>query len=150
MEISFSKEMFFLGWSFWIIVAIACLILELATTSAVFLCFAVAAIVVTFIAGFTNSLELQLGCLALFSLLGFSWLKPLAQKYCYQNKTAKTNADALVGQIGRVMEGITPEKPGRVMVGGDDWRAQADETINTGATVLVVKVENNKVFVKKS
>lgn len=65
-------------------------------------------------------------------------------------QAARTNADALIGCIGKVMEPIDKQSStGRVFVEGDDWRAvsESNETIPMGAQVIVKRVESNRLHV---
>lgn len=63
---------------------------------------------------------------------------------------ARTNADALVGSTGRVLESIDNlSATGRVLVEGDDWRAlsETNEPIAAGEMVLVKRIESNRLHV---
>jgi membrane protein implicated in regulation of membrane protease activity len=65
---------------------------------------------------------------------------------------ARTNADALVGRIGKVIEGIDNQSSnGRILVEGDDWRAvsEGDETIAVGERVIVKRIESNRLHVSR-
>ena len=65
---------------------------------------------------------------------------------------ARTNADALVGREGKVVEAVdNRSSSGRVLVEGDDWRAvsETDETIALGEQVIVKRVESNRLHVSR-
>ena len=47
-----------------------------------------------------------------------------------------------VGRVGRVVEEIRPEVPGRILVGDAEWAAQAATRLELGAEVRVVAQEN--------
>ena len=57
----------------------------------------------------------------------------------------KSNADALIGQIGEVSQTIIAGDYGRVKLDGDDWKAEAPtstENIEVGTKVKVVGRES--------
>lgn len=62
--------------------------------------------------------------------------------------TKKTNADALIGKNALVLSPIEPQKPGRVRVESEDWRAESDEKIQKGDTVKVVSISGVTLKVK--
>lgn len=78
--------------------------------------------------------------LALFaagSVLAFFTIQPLVNRFIQEKIT--TNADAIVGQKGRITEEVNPEKgTGRASVGGDDWKVESDQIIAVGTQVEVV------------
>lgn len=55
-------------------------------------------------------------------------------------QTTRTNADALLGQAGRVAKMIGPGHPGQVKVEGEVWRAEADHALDAGQEVVVESV----------
>jgi membrane protein implicated in regulation of membrane protease activity len=63
-----------------------------------------------------------------------------------------TNTDALLGKTARVIEVITPERPGRIKFEGDEWRAALDRPengpIDLGRTVRVVRLDGVTAFVE--
>jgi membrane protein implicated in regulation of membrane protease activity len=62
-------------------------------------------------------------------------------KYLHKNADERvSNADALMGRIGRVSETIEAEGYGRVAIDGDDWKAVSANggRIEKGANVKVV------------
>ena len=73
-------------------------------------------------------------------------------KYAHKkNDNIKTNIDALVGKEGRVITTIDNAlNQGRVMVEGDDWKAEAEnnEVINQGKKIEVLKVNSTILTVK--
>ena len=64
----------------------------------------------------------------------------------------KLNIDALEGKTGRVLEEINPQKnSGRVLVYGDDWKAESEDQsiIAVDSQIEVVKVDCNILIVKQ-
>lgn len=58
-----------------------------------------------------------------------------------------TGQEGLIGMIGIAKTDIKPE--GKVFVFGELWDAYSDEPINQGDKVIINKIENFKMFVKK-
>jgi len=139
-------------WSIWSAAAIVFFIVELFTTSAIFLCFGVSALLVAAVTLLGGGLQIQLFIFAVASVILFFLLKPLVVKYLYSSRERlETNVYALIGKTGIVIERIAPdENKGRVKVGGDDWRAVSaeDKVFEVGEKVIVVRVESNVVYVQ--
>lgn len=73
--------------------------------------------------------------------------RPLARRFQDQ-KLVPSNVDAVVGQEGIVLETIDPvTNTGRVRIGSEEWRARADEHIESGERVCVLGVEGATVVV---
>lgn len=64
-------------------------------------------------------------------------------------KKSVVGAEGLIGKVSEVVEKITPQKSGRVVVGGEYWFAEADEEIDAGCKAEIIKVEGLKLKVKK-
>ncbi len=56
---------------------------------------------------------------------------------------------SIIGSKGRAIDKIEPGKPGFVIVEGEYWKAESDETINPGDTIVVVDKEEHVLKVKK-
>ena len=58
--------------------------------------------------------------------------------------TAETQkiASEHVGRVGKVVEAIRPEVPGRIMLGDAEWSASSAVEIAPGTTVKVVAQDN--------
>jgi membrane protein implicated in regulation of membrane protease activity len=132
-------------WQLWAILAVVCLIVELMTGGFFIICFAigaVAAAVTTLIGG----LALQVVVFIIFSAVSVFMVRPFALRYLHENKPAPvSNADAILGRVGRVSETIVAGGFGRVAIDGDDWKAQAtgtDTDIAEGSLVQVTGRES--------
>jgi membrane protein implicated in regulation of membrane protease activity len=77
----------------------------------------------------------------------------LGRKYIHR-KTAvpleRTNVDAVIGKSGIVIKEIEKNTVGRVKVGNEQWRAQAEETIKEGDEIIVTRVTGATLSVRKS
>lgn len=129
-------------WPLWAIMGVVCLILELTTGGFYIICFAVGAIAALVVSLLGMSFGWQLAAFAVVSAVAIFTVRPFAMKYLHENKPAPvSNADAIIGRIGRVSETITAGHYGRVAIDGDDWKAQASTTttdIAKGSQVRVV------------
>ncbi|MDD7317628.1 MAG: NfeD family protein [Prevotellaceae bacterium] len=139
-------------WQLWAIVAFILLILELTSGDFFILCFAIAA-------GATSLLSLtglpfmwQLLVFAALSVLCLFFVRPVMLKYFHRNDPGrKSNADALIGQEGRVSETIDADGHGRVAIDGDDWKAVSADSgeITKGTKVRVVGRDSIIITVEK-
>jgi membrane-bound serine protease (ClpP class) len=58
-----------------------------------------------------------------------------------------TGGEGLLGETGIVRSAI--DRTGYIYLAGELWEASADETIEEGAEVVVIEVDNLKVKVKR-
>lgn len=128
-------------WQLWALVSFICLILELTNGDFFIMCFAIggvcAAIASALGVGFYGGLLV----FAICSVLSLWLVRPTALKYLHKNADERvSNADALMGRIGRVSETIEAEGYGRVAIDGDDWKAVSANRgrIEKGSNVKVV------------
>ncbi len=132
-------------WQLWAILAVVCLIVELMTGGFFIICFAIGAVAAALTTLF-GGLALQVVVFIIFSAVSVFMVRPFALRYLHENKPApKSNADALLGRVGRVSETIVAGGFGRVAIDGDDWKAQAtgtDTDIAEGSLVQVTGRES--------
>lgn len=132
-------------WLIWVIISIVCLILELSSGDFFILCFAIGAAVSAIVAGCGASLTVQIIVFAVVSALSLLLVRPaLIKKLHKPNRERLSNADAMIGQEGRVSESIEAGGYGRVAIDGDDWKAQSADgsAIDKNVRVRVVKMES--------
>lgn len=137
---------YFLGnmWEVWAVIAVLGLIIELSSGDFFVICFSIGAVGAAIAAPFTNT-YIQLGVFAVVTALSIFQVRPFALKYLHKNEDPRvSNADALIGQTGRVSETIPVGEYGRVAIGGDDWKALSNskESIPVGTAVRVVSRES--------
>ena len=138
-------------WLIWIIISIVCLILELSSGDFFILCFAIGAAVAAIIAGCGLSLTWQIIIFAIVSALSLLLVRPaLLKKLHKPQRERPSNAEAMIGQTGRVSEEIEANGFGRVAIDGDDWKARSADgsAIEKGARVRVVKMDSIILTVK--
>ena len=132
-------------WLLWVIISIVCLSLELSSGDFFILCFAIGAAVSAIVAGCGANLTVPIITFAVVSALSLLLVRPaLIKKLHKPHRERLSNAEAMIGQEGRVSEDIIAGGYGRVAIDGDDWKAcSADgSAIAQGARVRVVKMDS--------
>ena len=128
-------------WQVWAVVSIVCLILELSSGDFFIICFSIGAVFGAVAAAVGMSIYWQLALFALFSILSIFFVRPVALRYLHKNEDNRvSNADALIGRIGKVTETVEADGFGWVAIDGDVWKAvtHAEKDIPVGAKVKVV------------
>ena len=132
-------------WLIWVIISIICLILELSSGDFFILCFAIGAASAAIFTGCGASLTVQIIVFAILSALSLLLVRPaLLKKIHKPNKERLSNAEAMIGQTGRVSETIEAGGYGRVAIDGDDWKSVSLDggAIDKGVRVRVVKMDS--------
>ena len=138
-------------WQMWAVVAVVCLILELTSGDFFIICFSVGALFAAIAAAFGLGFYSQLVAFAVFTLISLFWVRPFAKRYLHKGEDNRvSNADALIGRQGRVVETVRADGFGRVQIDGDIWKAVTNETadIPEGAAVRVVSRESTIINVE--
>lgn len=127
-------------WLLWLIVSFTCLIVELSSGDFYFVCFALGALASIVLAALDAPFAAQLLSWAVASVLCLVFVRPSLVRRLHDKAERKSNADALIGRQGKVIEAIPADGHGYVQIDGDQWRAvSADKTaIALGNTVTVV------------
>ena len=139
-------------WQFWAVVAVACLILELTAGDFFIMCFSIGAAFACGAAALGLGFYAQLVFFAIFTLLSLFLIRPVALRYFHRHDEGRvSNADALLGRHGKVVETIKAGGYGRVQIDGDIWKAEADGAadIPEGTTVTVVNRASTIITVKQ-
>jgi len=141
-------------WQLWLLMAVIFLISELSTGGFYILCFSIGAVVSMLLALCGVSLTAQVLVFAIASAICLFFVRPFMKKYFHGGKGddgRASNADALMGRVGRVSERIEAGGYGRVAIDGDDWKALSDDggAIEKGESVEVVGRESIIITVKK-
>lgn len=139
-------------WKMWAVVAIICLILELTAGDFFLICFAIGAVGAAVDAGLLgNGIYAQLFVFVVITLLCLFYVRPFAKRYLRKGEDKRvSNADALLGRQGRVVETIEAGGFGRVQIDGDIWKAvtRGEADIPEGSNVTVVDRESTIITVK--
>lgn len=127
-------------WQLWAVVAVICLILEMMAGDFFIICFSIGSLFAALVAAMGGGIYLQLTAFAIFTLVCLFWLRPFAKRYLHKGEDARiSNADALLGRKGRVVETVKAGGYGRVQIDGDVWKAvtTGERDIPEGTTVTV-------------
>ncbi len=128
-------------WQTWIVLAVVCLILELTAGDLFIICFSFGAVAAAIFAAFGLNIYYQLAAFSICTLICVFWVRPIAKRYFHKNEENRvSNADALIGRKGKVVEPVIADGYGRVQIDGDIWKAvtEGKEDIPVGATVTVI------------
>ncbi len=142
---------------YWLIIGVMLFFLELALPGFVLFFFAVAAILTALLSWLTPvALSWQLGFFIITSLGSLFTLRDIVQRRFF-TKAGKEDVDekgedvilAVPGDRGVVTTEITPPAEGRIKYSGTFWRATADEKIEEGEIIEVVKQAELVIHVRK-
>lgn len=128
-------------WLLWTVIMFVCLIIELSSGDFYVTCFAIGALITVPAAALEVPLWMQVLVWAVASVLSILLVRPQLVKHLHKpGRKLVTNADAIIGRRGIVIEPIEASKPGYVKIDGDEWRAVGDGglTFEKGDEVTVV------------
>ena len=138
-------------WQLWATIAVICLILELSSGDFFIICFSIGAVFGALAALMGLGIYVQIFVFALFSVLSIFLVRPVALRYLHRGEENRvSNADALLGRQGRVVETVKADGFGRVQIDGDVWKAVTNEPqdIPEGTNVRVVGRESTIITVE--
>ena len=139
-------------WHIWIIIAIILFIAEIFTPAFLAASLAIGCIFAGIVSSMDFGINIQLLAFSAGTLVSFFGIRPFILKVGHKKSgDLKTNVHALVGKTGKVIVTIDNNiNQGRVMVEGDDWRAETvnDEVLHTGEKVQILKVNSTILTVK--
>ena len=139
-------------WQLWAAIAVICLILELSSGDFFIICFSIGAVFGLLSALLGLNIYGQILLFALFSLLSIFLVRPVALRYLHRNEEQRvSNADALMGRVGHVVETVKANGYGRVQIDGDIWKSVTNEAtdIPAGTRVRVIGRESIIITVEK-
>ena len=134
----------------WIIAIIVFAVVEGVTEGLVSVWFAIGALAGLIVSVKGYGALAQLEAFVAVSALALAATRPLVKRYAAQGYT-KTNADRVIGQIGRVTEAVDSES-GAVYADGKTWTARSsDGTVLPAETqVKVDRIEGVKLYVTRA
>jgi len=133
----------------WLILAIVCLAIESQTVALTSIWFAAGALLAMIASLLGLSLKAQIIIFLISSIVLLTFTRKLFVDKLKTGKE-KTNVDALIGDVGLVIEEIAPFHPGQVKVKGQVWTAIAakeDMTVPKDHPVKIVAIEGVKLIV---
>ncbi len=130
-----------------LVISVVLLVIEVITTSTIFIWFAIGGFAAAFASLFTeNYLVLTL----IFGITSISLMALLRTKFRtkLESQSVGTSYEKILNQKAIVIEEITPIKSGTVKVSGQDWSARSDEIHAVGEEVCIIKINGSHVIVK--
>ncbi len=137
-------------WIFWAIIIFSCLILELSSGDFFITCLAIGALF-SLGSSFFLPFWAQISIGAVCSVLSIWFIRPkILHRFHAYGENRLSNADALIGRIGIVIEAIPAGGSGYVKVDGDEWKAvsQVPQEIKKGNKVEIIGRDSIIVTVK--
>lgn len=138
--------------TFWLILLIGLIIIELMTMALTTVWFAGGALAAAVVAGVGGPLWLQVVVFLLVSLILLLFTRPVAVKY-FNKDREKTNVESMIGKQAIVISEIDNiEGIGQVTVSGQEWSARSlDDGVKlpVGAVVYVRAVSGVKLIVEE-
>lgn len=137
-------------WQLWAVLAVVGLILELTSGDFFIMCIAIGAAGAAITAPFA-SIYVQLAVFGAVTLFSLFQVRPFVLRYLHRDEENRvSNADALMGRMGRVTETIQAKGFGYVAIDGDLWKAVSagDDEIAVGTRVKVVGRESTIITVQ--
>ena len=129
----------------WMYVGAFLMLAELASPGFVVFFFGLAAATVSLLKWMFPSLPLW-GQLAAFSVLSILYLlvlrKYLKKVFTGDKQESPSIDNEYIGRVGRVVEVVRPDVPGRILLGDAEWTAKCDRRLEAGTEVRVVAQEN--------
>lgn len=135
-------------WLVWTLICVLALILEVSSGTFYILCFAIGAAFAIVVSLFSIPFWLQVLLFVVVSVLSIFCVRPLMLRWLHPSKDSRvSNADALLGRIGVVIEPITAKQPGYVKIDGDEWKAVAKDGIEIAKGQQVKVVGRDSIIV---
>lgn len=129
----------------WMYAGAFLMLAELASPGFVVFFFGLAAATVSLLKWMFPSLPLW-GQLAAFSVLSILYLlvlrKYLKKVFTGDKQESPSIDNEYIGRVGRVVEVVRPDVPGRILLGDAEWTAKAATRLELGTEVRVVAQEN--------
>lgn len=136
----------------WLIVFVACIVIEIITMGLTTIWFAGGALVAAVGAALNAPLWLQIVLFVAVSLVLLYFTRPIAVKY-FNKDRVRTNAESLVGKQAIVISEIDNlQGIGQVTVGGQEWSARTTIegiTLPVGSVVIVRAISGVKLMVEE-
>lgn len=138
-------------WHLWTIFGLLLIIVEMVTPAFFFASFGVAALLTAPVAAYGLGFTGQLAVFAGASVFCMAAVRPIFIRFIYSRREPPVNTHALLGQSGTVVDPIgADDLPGRVKVGGEEWRAVSltGVPIAPGTRIEITEVSSATLTVK--
>ena len=139
-----------MGSTFWLIVFIVLVVIELITVGLVSVWFAAGALAAFISSYFTDNILIQLPIFIVVSIVSLIATRPILKKFFSKN-IVKTNVNKLIGETAIVLEDLSKTNMGKVKVDGQIWSAINSEKgrILKDSEVEILSIEGVKLIVRK-
>lgn len=140
---------------YWLIIGVMLFFLELALPGFILFFFGLGAMITAFVAWlFPVAISWQLALFIVASLVSLFTLRGMIQRRFFDSGAEEEEQDvdiatATPGDRGVVCMGIFPPAEGRIKYSGSFWRATADEKIEDGEIISVVRQDGLIIHVEK-
>jgi membrane protein implicated in regulation of membrane protease activity len=138
-------------WGWWLIVAAALGVGEVATLGFFLGPVAIAAGIAAVVAAIGGGVELQVAVFVIASIASLGIIRPIARRHLRTPARIRTGAAALIGTRATVVERVDAHS-GQVKIGGEIWTARPfdeDDVFEQGARVDVMKIEGATALVSE-
>ena len=132
----------------WLIIILILGIIEISTTNLVCIWFVLSGLLSLGVSFLTDNVFLQFFVFVVFGIIFMLLTKPFINKI-KTKENARTNFDRIIGMKGLVKETIPKDGVGVVKVDGKLWTSYANEKIEEGTYVKVLKINSVKLEVEK-
>lgn len=137
---------------YWLVISAVLIVTEIFTLGLTTIWFAAGALLAALVAWIGVGIIGQLIIFIIVSVVLLVLTRPLAMKYL-NDKTVRTNADSLIGEIAIVTEEIDNiAGRGAAKIQGETWTARStkdEEIIEKGTKVQVIRISGVKLIVSK-
>ena len=139
-------------WTWWLILAGICFIIEIATEGFLVFWYGVGALISMCLSFFCDNFLVQIATFTISSTILVLCTRKFAKKV--EPKTTPTNVYSIIGKKATVSYAINNIKgEGQIKIDGDIWSAKTededDEIIPEGSTVEILRIDGVKTVVKK-
>ena len=139
-----------MGAMFWAIATAVFALLEIVIPGLVTIWLALAALIVTLLAGFINNSKVEFLIFSVFSLIFVIFTRPVLRRYI--QKTDKNFSSQMKGyeiKIEKVVNTDKSKKEYEVKFKGSIWTATSEEFFKAGDIVRIKNFEGNKIVLEK-
>ena len=126
----------FFQWHWWAGAALIMMIAEIVVPGFFLFCLSIGGFGAALVAALGFGPNVQLITFVVISLIAFFTVRPLMMKHFWKTGDHKMNVDAMAGRKARVTQEFDAGlRLGRVVVDGDDWRAECinDQPLHVGS-----------------
>ena len=139
-----------MGAMFWAIATAVFALLEIVIPGLVTIWLALAALIVTLLAGFINNSKVEFLIFSVFSLIFVIFTRPVLRRYI--QKTDKNFNSQMKGseiKIEKVVNTDKSKKEYEVKFKGSIWTATSEEFFKAGDIVRIKNFEGNKIILER-